>query len=121
VRRRGILAAATVAAVPWKRTVAQDFPSRPVRTLVPFGAGGISDLVARLVAEVAGPIPGQPIVVENRTGAGGNIAAEAAARAQPNGHTVLFCSIGMLAAAHCAQSATGLTAELALKASEAGN
>jgi tripartite-type tricarboxylate transporter receptor subunit TctC len=65
--------------------------------IVPFGAGGISDLVARLTAEVAGPILGQSIVVENRTGAGGNIAAEAAARAAPDGHTILFCSVGMLA------------------------
>ncbi|WP_458094499.1 tripartite tricarboxylate transporter substrate binding protein [Roseomonas sp. WA12] len=65
--------------------------------IVPFGAGGISDVVARIVAEAVGPILGQPVVVENRTGAGGNIAAEAAARAQPDGHTVLFCSVGLLA------------------------
>lgn len=97
MRRRGFLAAAGLAAAPWHPATAQSFPSRPVRMLVPFGAGGISDLVARIVAEAAGPILGQPVVVENRTGAGGNIAAEAAARAQPDGHTVLFCSIGMLA------------------------
>nr|WP_245214970.1 tripartite tricarboxylate transporter substrate binding protein [Pararoseomonas indoligenes] len=65
--------------------------------IVPFGPGGISDLVARIVAEAAGSILGQPVVVENRTGAGGNIAAETAARAQPDGYTVLFCSVGMLA------------------------
>ena len=97
MRRRGLLAAPLLAALPRARASAQSFPSRPVRMIVPFGAGGISDLVARLVAEAAGPILGQPIVVENRTGAGGNIAAEAAARAQPDGHTVLFSSIGMLA------------------------
>jgi tripartite-type tricarboxylate transporter receptor subunit TctC len=97
VRRRGLLAAPLLAALPRTQASAQSFPSRPVRMIVPFGAGGISDLVARLVAEAAGPILGQPIVVENRTGAGGNIAAEAAARAQPDGHTVLFSSIGMLA------------------------
>ncbi|SHJ25082.1 Tripartite-type tricarboxylate transporter, receptor component TctC [Roseomonas rosea] len=97
MRRRGLLAAPLLAALPRAQASAQSFPSRPVRMIVPFGAGGISDLVARIVAEAAGPILGQPIVVENRTGAGGNIAAEAAARAQPDGHTVLFSSIGMLA------------------------
>jgi tripartite-type tricarboxylate transporter receptor subunit TctC len=97
VRRRGLLAAPFAAALPWRDAAAQDFPSRPVRMLVPFGAGGISDLVARLVAEATGLLLGQPVVVENRTGAGGNIAAEAAARATPDGHTILFCSIGMLA------------------------
>ncbi|MCR0983824.1 Bug family tripartite tricarboxylate transporter substrate binding protein [Roseomonas populi] len=101
MRRRTFLAgpalAAPVLTTLARPALAQAFPARPLRMIVPFGPGGISDLVARIVAEATSPILGQPVVVENRTGAGGNIAAEAAARAQPDGYTVLFCSIGMLA------------------------
>lgn len=96
ITRRTALAAPLLAAAP-RIAAAQTFPARPIRMIVPFGAGGISDLVARLSAEAAGPLLGQSVVVENRTGAGGNIAAEAAARATPDGHTILFCSVGMLA------------------------
>lgn len=96
VTRRALLAAPAWAML-GRPAGAQAFPTRPIRMIVPFGAGGISDLVARLAAEAAAPLLGQPIVVENRTGAGGNIAADAAARATPDGHTILFCSVGMLA------------------------
>ncbi|WP_198368336.1 tripartite tricarboxylate transporter substrate binding protein [Roseomonas sp. KE0001] len=90
-RRRALLALG--AALPLARpALAQAYPSRPLRLIVGFGAGGISDLVARLVAEAAGQAMGQTVVVENRTGAGGNIAAEAAARAAPDGYTLLFAS-----------------------------
>ncbi len=71
---------------------------RPIRFLVPFGAGGISDVVARIVAEGAAAALGQPIVIENRTGAGGNIAGEALARAAPDGQTIMLCSSGMYVA-----------------------
>lgn len=69
-------------------------PDRPARILVGFAAGGTGDLIARLVAEVAAPRLGQPVLVENRAGANGMIAAEAAARAAPDGLTMLMCPTG---------------------------
>ena len=69
-------------------------PDRPARILVGFAAGGTGDLIARTVAEMASPRLGQPVVVENRAGANGMIAAEAAARAAPDGLTMLMCPTG---------------------------
>ena len=65
-------------------------PTRPIRLIVPFGAGGSTDVTARLIAEALGARLGQPMVVENRAGAGGNIGSEAAARAEPDGYTLLL-------------------------------
>lgn len=95
LKRRGFLAGFGAALLA-RPALAQAYPTRPVRLLVGFGAGGISDLVARIVAEAAGKALGQPVVVENRTGAGGNIAAEAAARAAPDGYTILFASPALI-------------------------
>ena len=67
-------------------------PERPIRMIVPFAPGGSNDIVGRIIAEQAGQALGQPIVVENRAGAGSVIGAEAAARAAPDGHTVLINS-----------------------------
>jgi tripartite-type tricarboxylate transporter receptor subunit TctC len=76
---------AQTAAQPWR-------PERPVRMIVPFAPGGSNDIVGRIVAEPAGQALGQPIVVENRAGAGSVIGAELVARAAPDGHTVLINS-----------------------------
>lgn len=73
---------------------AQGFPSQPLRIIVPFAPGGAPDIVARLLAEQAAPTLGQPVQVENRTGAGGNIGMQAGARATPDGHTILMCTLG---------------------------
>ena len=68
---------------------AQHYPERPMRILVTAAPGGITDLVARVVAEHIGAKTGQPAVVENRSGGSGNIGIEAAARAAPDGYTLI--------------------------------
>lgn len=70
----------------------QAFPSRPVRLVIPFAAGAGTDVVARTVIQKAAEFLGQPIVAENRTGAAGNLGAEAAARAPADGYTIAILS-----------------------------
>src|SRR5689334_15584143 len=70
------------------------FPSRPLHLLVPFPPGGAVDLLARTLAAELSRRLGQPIPVENRPGAGGNIAAEATVRSAPDGYTLLVAPIG---------------------------
>jgi tripartite-type tricarboxylate transporter receptor subunit TctC len=90
----GLFAAALVAASP---LCSQEYPSKPVRILVGFAPGGGIDIAARAVAPRLTAALGQPVVVENRPGAGSNIAAEAAAKAGADGYTLLMGSIAALA------------------------
>lgn len=69
---------------------AQAFPTKPIRFIAAFPAGGPSDIVARAMAKRMSEVLGQPVIVDNRTGAGGNIGAEAVAKAPPDGYTVLL-------------------------------
>ena len=73
---------------------AQSWPSRPVTMVVPFTAGTTSDLVARSLVDHLSKAIGQPVVIDNRGGAGGNIGASAVAKAQPDGYTVLLATTG---------------------------
>lgn len=72
------------------------YPERPIRLIVPFAAGGNADIVGRIVGDRISSALGQPVVVENRGGAGGSIGAEAVARSAPDGYTLLVASNGPL-------------------------
>src|SRR5436309_14845341 len=83
---------------------AQDaWPTRPITFVVPYGAGGYTDLVARLTARYMEKALGKPVVVENRAGAGGIVGTQAVVNAAPDGYTFCICSIGAISIAPFAQ------------------
>jgi tripartite-type tricarboxylate transporter receptor subunit TctC len=91
--------AAGIAALVWTMPVVQaaDYPTRPVNLVVAFTPGGPSDVLARIIGKKLDQILGQPFVIENRPGAGGNVAAEQVARAAPDGYTLLNGNNSILA------------------------
>jgi tripartite-type tricarboxylate transporter receptor subunit TctC len=94
-----IAALASLALAPLPPAAAQDFPSRPVRFIVPYAAGGSGDLLARLLGNKLASLWGQQVVVDNRAGGGGLIGTEAAARSEPDGYTLYLATDGPLTVA----------------------
>jgi tripartite-type tricarboxylate transporter receptor subunit TctC len=94
----GMMLAAIVAA-PLSPVQAQDYPTNPITVIVPFSAGGPTDTVTRLVAESMSKTLGQQVIVENVGGAGGTLGAARAAKAEPDGYTLLLHHIGMATSA----------------------
>ena len=88
--RRRLLAAAAVACVAGTAQAQSGFPSRPLRIVVPFPPGGSTDLLARRLGEKLSPALGQPVIVENKPGAGGTTGADFVAKSAPDGHTLLM-------------------------------
>jgi len=97
-RRHLLLAAPAMGLLPRPAAAQAAFPSRPVRIVVPFPPGGAVDITARLLAERLQPILGQSFVVENRGGAGGNLGADAVAKAEKDGHTIGLMTATIMAA-----------------------
>ena len=100
--RRQVLAlgAATLVApgIVLGQAAAGDYPKQPIRVIIPFAAGGPTDVLARAISVKLSERLGQPVLNDNRAGAGGNIAAEAAARATPDGYTLMLGTAGILTA-----------------------
>ena len=93
--RRALMAAAGLVALPLP-SIAQAFPDRPIRFVIPWPPGGTNDIVGRLVADGMAARLGQPVVIENRGGAGGALGAEVVAKATPDGYTMLLGGSGSL-------------------------
>jgi len=93
----GLLIAATWTLAP-AATAADEYPNRPITIVVPYAAGGASDVHVRIISEPLSKILGQPIIIENRTGASGSIGTTAVVRAQPDGYTLLYANPGQVIA-----------------------
>src|SRR5436853_7931315 len=91
----GVFAATMLAGV---SAQAQDYPNRPIQVIVPFAGGSASDVVTRIMLDRMAKTLGQPFIVDNRPGAGGNIGTLAVTRTAPDGYTLVMSSVGPLAA-----------------------
>ena len=97
-RRLPMIAAGLwTAIVAWTPTSAQDYPTRPIRLIVAFTAGGTTDFMARLIADRLKTSLGQSVIVENKPGANGAIGADYVAKAEPDGYTLFFTTVGAVA------------------------
>jgi len=93
--RRTALACAAAALIATP-AVAQTWPTKSIRFVVPFSAGGANDLMARAAAEGAGRVLGQPVIIDNRPGAGGSLGADIVAKSAPDGYTFLISAAGVI-------------------------
>lgn len=103
-RRTFVQLAAASVALPFAARAQSSFPSRPVRLVVPNAPGGAADITARTVGQAMSAGLGQPVVIENKPGAGGVVAGETVARAEPDGHALLLVSSGTAVSAALFQS-----------------
>ena len=94
IRRTVLAALAALAVAAPLAASAQDYPSRPIKLVVPFGPGTTTDIVARIYAEAMGKPLGQAIVVENKSGAGGNIGSDLVAKSAADGYTIVMGTVG---------------------------
>ncbi|NQW81485.1 MAG: hypothetical protein HQ445_09975 [Polaromonas sp.] len=92
--------AAGLSALSWSATAQANWPTKPVRFIVPFVPGGTSDIVARTVASELTKQLGSPVLIENRGGGGGVPAMQEAARAPADGHTIILEHVGSMAGSH---------------------
>lgn len=113
IRRRALilLAAAAWGLVMAVPAGAQTYPTQPIKIVVPFAAGGTTDLLARVVGEGLQSRLGQPVVIDNKGGAGGNIGSAEVARAKPDGYTLLMATPGPLAINQFVYASPGYDAE----------
>ena len=95
--RFAIFAATLVVAVPTVPAQAQDFPTRPIRMVIAFPAGGPTDFVGRVIADKLKDLLPQPVLIENKPGANGAIGADFVAKAEPDGHTIFLTTVGAVA------------------------
>jgi tripartite-type tricarboxylate transporter receptor subunit TctC len=96
-RRQAVLSTAAVLAAPSALAQKDNWPSRPLRIVVPYPPGGSSDIIARAISNVLAESLKQSVVVENKPGANGNLGADFVAKSAPDGYTMLLCDVGALA------------------------
>ena len=108
--RRVLLGAVAALGAPMRAAFAEIYPSRTVRIIVPTPAGGPVDTMARVVANALPPLLGQPVVVENRAGAGNTLGSKAAATADPDGYTLIYTAASGLVMSPMLRSNAGYTA-----------
>jgi tripartite-type tricarboxylate transporter receptor subunit TctC len=97
IRMFAAVLATALALLPAPASAQASYPNRAIRMIVPFAAGGASDVIARIIGPRLGEVLGQSIVIENRAGASGNIGMELAAKAPPDGYTIYLGNIGTIA------------------------
>ena len=84
--------------------LAQQYPDRPIKIIVPFGPGGFTDVVARIIQKELTPSIGQPVIIENRPGAGSTIGSDAVAKSKPDGYTLVMISTTHVISPHLYKS-----------------